>query len=637
VAEKTITDLQPEEILVKYWGHQSFRPIQRDIIESVLAGTDTLALLPTGGGKSICFQLPALMRDGICVVISPLIALMKDQVENLNSREIGAAFLHGNLNLNEQISIMDNCEFGKTKFLYVSPERLQNETFIARIKEMKVCHIAVDEAHCVSQWGYDFRPAYLKIKQLRDVLPDVPIIALTASATPDILKDISLQLALDAPKTFSASFLRPNLSFVIRTTDDKRNEIIHILSKIKGSAIVYVRSRKQTVEIANWLRKTNVDADFYHAGLSYQERNQKQVNWTNANNKVMVCTNAFGMGIDKPNVRSVIHLQPPDSLEAYYQEAGRAGRDGKKAFAVLLFNGDDVEPLNAPKAEYFPTVAELKNFYDELIGNNKIAFHSGIGEKFEFNLVDYCKTHNLLPQKVSNMLNALEYHELLTYEESIFEKPRVKIAVSNITLSQYIQQHKKAEPLLKILIRTSPGIFEFPITINENIIAKKLAISLEKLIAQLNYLHDSEVIEYHKTNDRPTIFLLKDRLKKDELLLDAQFLQKRMDVVLDRAKYIKAYCTQNLQCRSQFIAAYFGEKNASLCGICDICLQQKKQQPIDFESLFPKLMTILQKPLNVRDIATELKMDVTKTNSLLEWAIAAQKIKINEEGNYTNA
>jgi ATP-dependent DNA helicase RecQ len=637
VAEKTITDLKPEQILSKYWGHQSFRPIQREIIESVLAGNDTLALLPTGGGKSICFQLPALMRDGICVVISPLIALMKDQVENLNSREIGAAFLHGNLNLNEQISIMDNCEFGRTKFLYVSPERLQNEAFISRIREMKVCLIAIDEAHCVSQWGYDFRPAYLKIKNLRDVLPQVPAIALTASATPEILDDISMQLALDKPKVFRASFTRSNLSFVIRNTEDKRNEIIHILSKIKGSAIVYVRTRKQTVEISGWLKRMQIDADFYHAGLSYAERNHKQTEWTNSISKVMVCTNAFGMGIDKPDVRSVIHLQPPDSLEAYYQEAGRAGRDGKKAFAVLLYNNDDEKILNEPKSEYFPNVSELKDFYETLTGNNQIPFHGGNGEQFEFNLIEYCKQHKLLPQKVSNMLNALEYQELLTYEESIFEKPRVKIAVSNTTFSQYIQQHKKAEPLLKILIRTSPGIFEFPIIINEGIIAKKLGISIENLNAQLNFLHDSGIIDYLKANDRPTIFLLQDRLRKDELLLDSDFLKKRMDVVLDRAKHIKAYCIQILQCRSQYIALYFGEKDAESCGVCDVCLEQKKHQVIDYQLLFPKLMTILQKPHDIRSIADALKMSVKKTAQLIEWAMATQKIKISEEGKYTHA
>ncbi len=636
MAEKTITDLKPEEILARYWGHQTFRPIQRDIIDSVLAGNNTLALLPTGGGKSVCFQLPALMREGICVVISPLIALMKDQVENLKSRKIGAAFLHGNLNFNEQISIMDNCEFGSTKFLYVSPERLQNETFISRIKEMKVCLIAIDEAHCISQWGYDFRPAYLKINTLREALPGVPTIGLTASATPEVLEDIAGQLSLYNPKIFRGSFLRPNVSFVIRNTEDKKNEIIHILSKVKGTGIVYVRSRKQTVEIANWLKRSGIDADFYHAGLSYLERNQKQANWTQSNNKVMVCTNAFGMGIDKPDVRSVMHLQPPDSLEAYYQEAGRAGRDGKKAFAVLLFSKEDEENLNVSKADYFPSVADLKDFYEQLIGSHQIAYHSGFGEKFEFNLVDYCKSHNLQPQKISNMLNALEYHELLTYEESIFEKPKVKIAVSNATLSQYIAEHKKAEPLLKILIRTSPGIFEFPISINEEIIARKLNISLEKLLAQLSYLHESGVIEYHKSNDRPTIFLLKDRHTKDELLLDSKFLQKRKDVVLDRAKYIKTYCIQNLKCRSKYIASYFGETNATDCGVCDICLKQKKHETIDYELLFPKLIAILQRPLDVIAISDELKINVAKTQHLIEWAMASEKIKINEEGKYTH-
>ncbi|HEY0262036.1 MAG TPA: ATP-dependent DNA helicase RecQ, partial [Chitinophagales bacterium] len=518
-----------------------FRPLQEEIISSVLARRDTVALLPTGGGKSICFQIPALAQDGLCIVISPLIALMKDQVESLKKRGISAEFLNSRQMLNEQISIMDKCENGSIKFLYIAPERLQSDTFALRVEKLKICLIAIDEAHCISQWGYDFRPDYLKINELRHKRPDVPFIALTASATNEVLQDIQQRLEMKNAHVFRASFSRENLAYVVRKTETKREQLLDIFRKVNGSGIVYVRSRKSAQTLAEWLQKQNISASFYHAGLNMDERNERQNDWMQNRTRIIVSTNAFGMGVDKPDVRVVAHYEPAESLEAYYQEAGRAGRDGQKSYAVLLYETQDLERLEARKKEDNPTNAEIKTIYNQLLSDEQIQFESGAGNSFEFDLAFFCKKHNFSATKVLNALNILEYNELLRLSDSFGEKPKVQISVSNQTLARFMSENPKSENVLKLLLRTTPGIFENALAINEDILSAKLNIAKSDFIKQLQFLQIHNVLRYEKRPEKPLIQLLQNRLPIESFTLDFSFIEKRTKSNVERLETIKHY------------------------------------------------------------------------------------------------
>lgn len=623
-----------QEILKKYWNYDTFRPLQEEIIASILAKQDTLALLPTGAGKSLCFQIPALAKEGFCVVISPLIALMKDQVENLRKRNISAAYLNSRQTLNEQIRIMDDCENGNIKFLYVSPERLRSDVFLLRLEKLKLNLIAVDEAHCISQWGYDFRPDYLKLGNIRELRPDVPIIALTASATESVLIDIASHLNLHDANIFKGSFLRPNLSFVVRNVEAKREQLLDILKKVSGSGIVYVRSRRDAQTLADWLQKQSISASFYHAGLNMDERNTRQDDWQQNKTRIMVSTNAFGMGVDKADVSLVIHYEPAESLEAYYQEAGRAGRNGKKAYAVLLYERNDLERLETRKKGDNPTPDEIKNIYERLLVDFNVPIHSGVGENLELDLGEFCKKHSYTANKVLNALNILEYHELLRYNDSVGEKPKVQISVSNQTLYRFMSENPKSENLLKLLLRTTPGIFESALVINEDILSVKLNISKTELINQLLFLQKTNIIRYEKRPEKPLISLLQNRLPIEHIALDVAFIEKRTKSNINRLENIKHYALQNTLCRSVFIANYFGEKNADKCGVCDVCLGQKNEQNFDYKHYFSALQEALTAPKNISQISQAIKLNATKTRELLEWCLSTGSVKKNGEGFY---
>lgn len=626
----------PSSILKKYWGYDSFRPLQGAIVQSVLDTKDTVVLLPTGGGKSLCFQVPALLMDGLCIVISPLIALMKDQVENLQKRGIKAAYINSEHSSTKQIEILDNCEFGGVKLLYIAPERIQSEAFQLRIKQLNISLIAIDEAHCISQWGYDFRPSYLKINTIREICPTAPIIALTASATNEVLKDIQVRLALNTPTVFKGSFARPNLAYVNRETETKKEAILEILKRVPGSGIVYVRNRKETQNLAFWLREQGISADHYHAGLSMSDRKNKQDAWTNNKTRIIVSTNAFGMGIDKPDVRTVIHFAPPDSIEAYYQEAGRGGRDGQKAFAVLLYEKHDLAQLEKKKQSDIPNSNDVKQIYDTLLSSHQIAMNAGAGTQFDFDLGKFCKVNNLSFNKVISTLKILEYHELISYNESTIERPKVQITVSNETLTRFMQNNKKVEPLVKLMLRTSPGIFEQPININEHLLGQKLQLSKADFEQQMSFLKNSSIIFYSKSDETPIIKLLKDRLSIDDMGLDADFIHKRGNAMIERIEAINNYVLQKTLCRSVVIASYFGEKFENVCGVCDVCLANKKAEKIDFDTLYTQLTDLLQTPKKITEIADALKTSTLVTNQLLEWGLSMNKIIKTEDGNYYN-
>jgi ATP-dependent DNA helicase RecQ len=623
-------------ILKKYWGYDSFRPLQGAIVQSVLDKKDTVVLLPTGGGKSLCFQVPALILDGLCIVISPLIALMKDQVENLQKRGIKAAYINSEHSSTKQIEILDNCEFGGVKLLYIAPERIQSEAFQLRIRQLNISLIAIDEAHCISQWGYDFRPSYLKINTIREICPTVPIIALTASATNEVLKDIQVRLDLKTPAIFKGSFARPNLVYVNRETETKKEAILEIIKRVSGSGIVYVRNRKETQNLAFWLREQGISADHYHAGLSMSDRKTKQDAWTNNKTRIIVSTNAFGMGIDKPDVRTVIHFAPPDSIEAYYQEAGRGGRDGQKAFAVLLYEKHDIAQLEKKKQTDIPNSNDVKQIYDSLLGSHQIAINGGAGTQFEFDLSKFCKVNNLSFNKVISTLKILEYHELISYNESTIERPKVQIIVSNETLTRFMQNNKKVEPLVKLMLRTSPGIFEQPININEHLLGQKLQLSKADFDRQMSFLKNSSIIFYSKSDETPIIKLLKDRLAMDDMGLDADFIHKRGNAMIERIEAINNYVLQKTLCRSVVIASYFGEKFENVCGVCDVCLANKKSEKIDFDALYTQLTDLLQTPKKITEIADALKTSTLVANQLLEWGLSMNKIIKTEDGNYYN-
>jgi len=565
------------EILKHYWQHDAFRPMQEEIISAVLSGHDTLALLPTGGGKSVCFQVPALAKEGICIVVSPLIALMKDQVENLLAKGIEAVSIVSGMSKREIDIALDNCIYNGTKFLYLSPERLLSELVRERIKYMNVNLIAVDEAHCISQWGYDFRPPYLHIADLRELHPEVPVLALTATATADVREDIQEKLRFRRAMVFSKSFARKNISYVVQNEENKQRKLLDIARGVKGSGIVYVRSRKETAEIAKFYNDNGFKADFYHAGLEAGARSKKQEDWKNNRTRIIVATNAFGMGIDKPDVRFVIHKEPPESLEAYYQEAGRGGRDEQKAYAVLLYNYSDRLKQEKFFELSFPSVAEIKQVYHSLANYYQLAYEAGEGLSFDLDLGDFCSRFKLDAIKTIKSLKFLELDDYLSFNESVFLPSRFKFEVMNEELYNFQIQNPGWDPFIKTLLRSYGGSFENYVRLREFDLAKRTHMNVQQVINGLKQLQEFRILSYQQQTDMPQVTWLKARQPANALYINKKAIDDRKETARNKMEAVFAYATHK-KCRSQMLLAYFDEQNAEKCGICDICLDEKREK-----------------------------------------------------------
>jgi ATP-dependent DNA helicase RecQ len=594
----------PLGILQQYWKHSQFRPLQEQIIQSVLDHKDTLALLPTGGGKSVCFQVPGLLLEGVCIVITPLIALMKDQVEQLKKRGILAVAIHSGMSRAEIDIVLDNAIYGQTKFLYVSPERLQTEIFIERVKQMNVGLIAVDEAHCISQWGYDFRPPYLHISTLRDLKPDVPVIALTASATAQVQEDIMDKLAFRKPQAvYKKSFARDNLSFVVRKTENKEKKLIEILQKVKGTAIVYVRSRKATQELAVRLARRGITASFYHAGLAFEERTKRQEEWIDNKTRVIVATNAFGMGIDKPDVRTVVHLDIPENLESYYQEAGRAGRDGLRAFAVILYQDADVANIETKVEQSLPSIPYLKKIYQCLANYYQLAIGSSEGEAYDFDLHDFSERFSLNQVEVYNGLKKLEEEGLIQFNESFYSPSILHFTMDHTALYQFQVANARFDEPIKMLLRLYGGeLYSGFVKISESYAARSLNITVDDLIKILKHLHDLKVVHYAPAKDQPQITFVLPRQDAENLPLNIERLNARKKLILHKLKSMVNYVVSTHQCRMQLIQDYFDEITTATCGICDVCISKRKK---DNAGAYQLMRTEVLKALEANAMAVE--------------------------------
>ncbi|PSL02648.1 ATP-dependent DNA helicase RecQ [Cecembia rubra] len=625
-------------ILQTVFGFNEFRAVQLDIVLSALEGKDCLALLPTGGGKSICFQVPALAMEGICVVISPLIALMKDQVDNLRKKGVLAAAIYSGMGKREIDTILDNCIYGNYKFLYVSPERLKTEIFIERFKRMKVNLIAVDEAHCISQWGYDFRPPYLDIANIRAFHPDVPCLALTASATLQVKEDIIDKLQLKSPDVFVRSFSRKNLSYSVRIAENKLEKGIEILQKVPGTAIVYVRNRKGTKEIASILNQVGISATFYHAGLDNEVREIRQNDWKKNQVRVMVATNAFGMGIDKPDVRVVIHLDLPENLENYYQEAGRAGRDEKKAYAVLITHQQDLQVLEERAAMAYPPVEFLKKVYQSLANYYRMAVGSGLMSSFDFDLATFAETYNLEVLLTYNALKVLQEEGLLELNESFFSPSTLKFLVDQSKLYEFQIANAKLDPLIKILLRTYGGeLFVEFLKIQESKLAKSMGLSERELIKMLDYMDQGGVISYNKRKDQPQITFLTERFDAGKLPLNLKRIEERRKNAINKANAMIAYVNNYSVCRANQISYYFGEVSEQFCGICDVCISKKKKADGGEKEVKEKIIQTLKEGkefslYTIQEISG-LKSDQTTVEVLREMEEAGL-IVAEPNGNY---
>ncbi len=565
-----------QQVLKQYWGYDTFRSLQEEVVQSVLDGNDTLALMPTGGGKSICFQVPAMAQEGICIVVSPLIALMKDQVENLKSRGIEAVAIFSGMGKREIDILLDNCIYGKIKFLYISPERLLSPLVKERIRHMKVNLFAIDEAHCISQWGYDFRPPYLHLATLRDLHPKVPFLALTATATERVAQDITERLAFKKDfQIYRKSFERINLSYVVAKEENKFRRLMRVVKQVKGTGIIYVRNRRETQEVARQLTLQGINASFYHAGLSAEERTKRQDDWKSGRVPLIVATNAFGMGIDKPDVRYVVHLDLPDSLEAYYQEAGRAGRDEKKAYAVLLFNGADILQLQKKLAQSFPSVKEIQEIYHHLGNYFQLAYGAGEGVTLSFDIGDFCSRYKLEALKTLNALKILEREEYLALSESVYLPSRVKIVVDHETLYKFQISQPAYDGLLKTLLRSHGGLYDHYMPIKETEIAKRADLNRNEVRKMLQKLESLELVSYLAQTDQPQIAFLTPRAERQHLHINHQYLAERFRIYEHQIQSVIAYANSQ-SCRSQQLLAYFDEQNAPVCGVCDWCLDQKK-------------------------------------------------------------
>ena len=566
---------EPLHILQQYWGHPTFRPLQEDIIRSALAGRDTLALLPTGGGKSVCYQVPALCKEGICLVVSPLIALMKDQVHNLHQRDIPSAAIFSGMSSREIDIIFENACNGAYKLLYVSPERLRTDLALARIQRMNVNLLAVDEAHCVSQWGYDFRPPYLQVADLRPLLPNVPILALTATATSGVLEDIQEKLAFREKNVFRQSFVRSNLSYSVLYESKKREKLLDILRNVPGTGIVYVRSRGETKEIAQLLTDNKFSAGFYHAGLTPEERSTRQEAWIKGKTRIIVCTNAFGMGIDKPDVRVVVHLTLPDSLEAYFQEAGRAGRDGLKSYATLLYTPADADTLRFHLQSAFPPIEQLRKVYQALGSYTQLAIGAGLGESFDFDLQHFCSAYKLEHAPTHTALRLLEQEGWIALSDATGTAARVFVTASREALYDFQIRNKQADTVLKVLLRAYPGINAHFSDISETYMAQYAKLPPDTIRQVLEAAQRENILLYEPRKDKPQLIFTRERVAAEHLTIDQVKFNFRKQRAEERTEQAICYA-ESRRCRSQQLLAYFGESDSPPCGICDVCTGRNK-------------------------------------------------------------
>ncbi len=627
---------EAQRVLRRYWGFDRFRPLQEAVITSVMAGVDTLALMPTGGGKSLCYQVPAMMLPGLCLVISPLIALMKDQVENLRRKGITAFAIDSGLKRYEVIKTLKTAVESNCKFLYVSPERLETALFKEYLPALDVRLIAVDEAHCIAQWGHDFRPPYLRIAALREELPAVPVLALTASATRDVEQEICSKLSFRGEKIFRQSFERPNLSYSVFAEEAKINRLLTILRNVPGSSIVYCRSRRQTRQITEQLQSYGIVADFYHAGLPADIRNSRQEAWIQNRVRVIACTNAFGMGIDKPDVRTVIHLDLPDGLENYYQEAGRAGRDKDKAYAVLLYRQADLEELKKQPGIRFPDIAQIKKIYGAIAAYLQLPAGHGAGNYYDFDLADFNRRFNLKMAETIPVLKVLEQEGLLSFNEQVFIPVRLQFTCTRETLSVFQRDFPGHNPLVKLLLRSYEGIFDMPVPIYEKQLAGWLKTGVDEVKASLQRLHAHGIVSYEPLKETPQLYFLQDRVQSGDLTINREAYSARKLIFEKRNRAFIAYTQNEKDCRSVSIGNYFGDMEMMPCGICDNCLNQKKNKLSsgEFASAMLKVEEVMHNgPVTTSDLLLALTaIHGERAGRLIDYLAAEKKIRVNADG-----
>ena len=628
------------DVLRQYWGYEEFRPMQEEIIRSVMASRDTLALLPTGGGKSLTYQVPTLAREGLCIVVTPLIALMKDQVDNLRKRGVQAVAIHSGLSPAEIDRLLDNCVYGTVKFLYIAPERIGTELFLMRVAKMNLQLIAVDEAHCISQWGYDFRPSYLRIAELRRAHPEVPILALTASATELVTRDIMENLQFPEQNLLRGDFLRPNLSYSVRQTDDKQGQLLRLVQNVPGTGIVYVRTREATEQVAEYLRSEGITAEAYHGGLAHAERSIRQEEWIQNRVRVMVATNAFGMGIDKPDVRFVVHYTMCDSLESYYQEAGRAGRDGKRAYALLLASEDDPQRIVRRYEQEFPPLEQVKDIYEEICSYLQIAIGDGAQTSHLFNIFEFCARNHRYEGTVESAIKLLQLNGYITLTDAQENPARVMFMVSRDELYRIRVNRNELDPFIRVLLRLYNGIFNDFRPINESEIATWSGYSVERVRELLKRLWQLRVIRYIPSNRSPILYLHEERLPREDLYIAPETYRRRKELIEERFEQMLHYAQNEEQCRSTVLDHYFGGKSDIACGICDICLRKRREEKArrgetqaDEATLREQIIATLQaNPTEPHALLQRLKASPERASELLRQLLEEGLITQSGEG-----
>lgn len=623
-----------KEILKQYWNYDNFRGIQEEIIESIGKGHDTLGLMPTGGGKSITFQVPALAQPGLCLVITPLIALMKDQVRNLRDRGIKALAVYSGMTREEIVVALENCIFGDYKFLYISPERLDTDIFRAKLRNMKINMITVDESHCISQWGYDFRPAYLKISEIRELLPTVPVLALTATATPEVVKDIQTKLGFrEDSRIFRMSFERKNLAYIVRNTESKQEELLHILNSVSGSAIVYTRNRKRTREVAELLVNNEITATFYHAGLNNDVKDQRQKSWLSGASRVMVATNAFGMGIDKPDVRLVIHVDLPDSPEAYFQEAGRAGRDGQKAYAVLLYAKSDKATLSKRITDTFPDKEYIRKVYEDVNYYFQMAMGDGLGCTFAFNLDEFCRNFKHFPVQADSALKILTRAGYLEYTDEQDNASRILFTIHRDELYKLRETDPETEKLINVILRSYTGLFTDYAYINEDSLAIRSGLPRQRIYEILLMLTRRHILHYIPRKKTPYIIYTRERQEAGRLAITRDIYEERKESYITRIKAMTEYATAEDKCRSRMLLRYFGEKNEHNCGLCDVCLSKHHSgmKLGEFQEMENQIREQLEtSPLSAATLLNRINGEREKAERVLSYLLSEEIIQSND-------